>query len=111
VNQLPSSRAAYSNCPPADAILSAEGCPCIWRPPLPDLQQLKPQQQRQSNLTLTARCPAGLRCSPCAAAALLAAGWLPQAGLNANVTTASDCRMLASEAQGVCLRCQIGERV
>jgi hypothetical protein len=77
-------------------------------------QQQQQQQKRWSNLsnvTLTGRCLAGLRCSPCAAAALLEAGWLPQAAFNASVSVTStrNCRMLAAEAQGVCLRCQIGK--
>lgn len=109
--QQPGTRAgaAAATCPPGYVELSAGGCPCTLQ-----ARTLRGLSSPHDNDHVALNvCPAGYRCSPSAAAAILKAGWQQGPGMTASTSnlSASFARSgrFAHSNKGICMPCQIGE--
>jgi len=88
-------------CPSVHALLSGPGCTCtVYYPTARTGDNSGSNDRVQVNL-----CPAGYRCSPTAAAAVVSAGWR----LTSNASRSS-AGGLTTE-QGICIPCQLGEQM
>lgn len=101
-------RSNVSTCPSPSNHLSAPGCPCTMPNTLDTASPNSSKQQQQSNI-----CPAGHRCSPSAAAAVVAAGWAKQLqngtwGVPGGIGAAAGELELAAASTGICVPCQLG---
>lgn len=88
-------------CPSVHALLSGPGCTCtVYYPTARTGDNSGSNDRVQVNL-----CPAGYRCSPTAAAAIVSAGW----SFTSNASRSS-AGGLTTE-QGICIPCQLGEQM
>eukprot|EP00775_Hariotina_reticulata_P007451 gene7451-7661_t len=106
-------------CPAETARVSAAGCPCTMQQPINKRRASSSGQSLIKRRNTTEHvCPAGFRCSPSTASAMVAAGWQQAAkrtgsALNSSLLFASDATGPAvgrvPDQRGICVPCQLGE--